>query len=319
MIVNKVSDLTSEPLFFELKDMIPEVDVFLKIEGLNIAGSIKFTTAKEMIRAAKASKEFSPHTEFIESSSGNLGVALSILCKEQGIPFWCVIDPNITEKSQKLMEAYGAKLIRVTTPDENGGFLGTRIREIENRLKSNPNFIWVNQYANEANPNAHYMKTAPEIDSEFDRIDYLVIGAGTTGTLMGCARYFREHHPNTKIIGVDAIGSVTFGGLPKKRFVPGIGTSRKPPIANESLIDKIVFVDEKDGISMCHYLLDHYGLLLGGSTGSVIHAVKQLKEEIPPGSVVVAISPDFGEKYLDTVFNQNWVLEKYYESLSPQS
>jgi len=315
MIVNRVSDLASQPLFFDLDQFISDASVFLKIEGLNVAGSIKFTTAKELIRAVKDSKVFSNHSEFIESSSGNLGVALSILCKEEGIPFSCVIDPNIAEKNRRLMEAYGTQLIQVTNQDENGGFLGSRIAEIETRLKMNPHLIWLNQYANKANPEAHYRKTAHEIDSCFNAIDFLFIGSGTTGTLMGCARYFREHCPNTKVIGVDALGSVTFGGKPKKRLVPGIGTSRKPLIVDESFIEKVIFVDEKDGITMCHFLLDRYGLLLGGSTGSVLQAVKQMEGEIPSGSVVVAISPDFGEKYLDTVFNQEWICKNFYNLL----
>ena len=310
MIINSVTEITSSPIFLNLKNFIKDTRVFLKLEGLNIAHSVKLKTARYLLRAVE-NQIIPGKTKIIESSSGNLAIALSIICKELGVEFICVTDPNIAEYSEELIKVYGGKIIKVTERDEHGGFLNTRIRTIYKLLDSSKDYIWTNQYANHANYLAHYSETAAEIYSEFKALDYLFIGAGTTGTLVGCGKFFKEYSPNTKIIAVDAEGSVTFGYPAKKRHIPGIGTSRKPEIANESYIDDILLVSEIDTIRTCHKVLKERGLFIGGSTGSVLAAIIQYSNRIKPHSSIVAISPDFGDKYIPTVYNDNWVIERF--------
>lgn len=313
MIVNLVSEIKSPPIFYELKGFIPNATVFMKIEGLNIAESIKLKTAKFLLDSLEANnKLIKGASKVIESSSGNLALALCLLCKERGYEFSCVVDPNILADKEKRLRLYGARIIKVTQKDSSGGYLETRINTIKELLKKDNSFVWTNQYANEANIHAHYYETAAEILKEISQLDYLFVGAGTTGTLMGCERYFREYSPKTKVIAVDARGSVTFGDIPQKRLIPGIGTSKKPEIADPSVIQRVLFVDEIDAIKMCRYLLSEYGLFCGGSTGSVMHAVKKMQQEYYFNkSVIVAISPDFGGYYQDTIYNDLWVKNNY--------
>lgn len=311
MIIESIAEIKSPPLFYLLKDFIPLCKTFVKLEGLNIAGSIKLTTALGLIESLEEAGKMTPQTKLIESSSGNLGLALSIICKERGYPFICVSDPNILPENEHAIQVYGAKLVKVTDRDANGGFLATRIKYIQELIAEDPHHIWLNQYANPQNPRAHYDRTAKDILQEFPQLDYLFVGAGTTGTLMGCAAFFREHSPRTKIIAVDAVGSVTFGFAAQKRYIPGLGTSRKPEIADAKLVDEIILIEEMDTIKMCRFALEKYGLFLGGSSGTVLQGVQAYKNKIPAGSTIVTISPDFGHKYMDMIYNDAWVMEKY--------
>jgi 2,3-diaminopropionate biosynthesis protein SbnA len=311
MIITKIEQIASKPMFFKISNEFAGLPIYLKLEGLNIAGSIKLKTAINLIDSLhKNGCIIKDKSRIIESSSGNLGVALSIVCKSRKIPFICVTDPNTNKNNIHLMNLYGAKVICVTDRDENGGYLGSRIKLINQMILDDPTLIWTNQYANQDNPTAHYLTTALEISKNFPKIDYLFIGAGTAGTLMGCAKHFKNVSPDTKIIAVDARGSVTFGGVAQKRCIPGLGTSKRPSIVNESIVDEIVIVDEKSTVDTCYKILDLNGLLVGGSTGTVLNAIYQIKDRFLPTDVIVTISPDFGERYLNTIYDSNWIKEK---------
>jgi 2,3-diaminopropionate biosynthesis protein SbnA len=249
--------------------------------------------------------------QLIESSSGSLGVALSLICAERGYAFTCVVDPNTSAHNIKTIKAFGAKVVMIDKRDENGGFLGSRIAYINDLVAHDANFHWLNQYANPENPGAHTRTTGPAIARRFAHVDYLFIGAGTTGTLMGCVQYFRKHHPRTQIVAVDSIGSVTFGHAPKKRYIPGLGTSRRPEIYTPEGIDHFEMVDESAAVAMCRHLARSNGLMAGGSTGTVLAAVHAWRKRLPPDALVIAISPDMGERYLDTVYDDAWVIERF--------
>lgn len=311
MIINKIEELRSQPIFFHLEKHFGLSKLFLKIEGLNIAGSIKIKTALSLINQLEREGVSSSKNEIIESSSGNLGIALSIVCKSRGYKFTCVTDPNTSSYSERLMKIYGANILKVSQKDKQGGYLETRISLIEEMVKKNKDLIWTNQYSSFANPLIHYEETAKEILDQFKKVDYLFIGAGTTGTLVGCAEYVKKFSPQTQVFAVDSEGSVTFGGQSLLRFIPGLGTSKKPPICDTKNIDEILVIKEGDAVRMCHFMLNKYGLFVGGSSGSVLHAVKT-KKDIPKNACVVTISPDFGEKYIDTVYNPFWIKEKFH-------
>jgi 2,3-diaminopropionate biosynthesis protein SbnA len=307
-----ISGLNNDLSFLEVRGLC-HGRVFLKVEALNPAGSIKLKTAAGMIGALEREGRIRRGARLIESSSGNLGVALAAICAERGYNFTCVIDPNTIEQNRKIIEAFGAKVIVIRERDANGGYLGSRIRHIEEIVSRDPKTIWLNQYANPANPAAHYDTTARSIAETFERIDYLFVGAGTTGTLMGCKSFFRTHRPHTRVIAVDSIGSVTFGFPPSPRFIPGLGTSRRPEIFDPEGLFALERIEESDAVLMCRWLARSHGLLAGGSTGTVLAGLHAWFDRIPQDAVVVAISPDLGERYLDTVYSDDWVHEKFGE------
>ena len=311
-MIESISSLNNDLAFLEVRGLI-QGKLFLKIEALNPAGSIKLKAAVGMIGALEREGRIERGARLIESSSGNLGVALAAVCAERGYAFTCVIDPNTSEQNRKTIEALGSKVVVVRERDANGGYLGSRIRYIEDVIANDPGTVWLNQYANLANPTAHHDTTARSIAENFDRIDYLFIGAGTTGTLMGCKSFFRAHRPDTRIIAVDSIGSVTFGYPPSPRFIPGLGTSRRPEIFDPEGLFALERVEEGDAVRLCRWLARSHGLLAGGSTGTVLAGLRAWSDRISQDAVVVAISPDLGERYLDTIYSDDWVREKFGE------
>ncbi|MBD8573203.1 2,3-diaminopropionate biosynthesis protein SbnA [Pseudomonas syringae] len=304
-----LGDILHDRTFLKVSGIGP--DFHLKMESFNPAGSIKLKTATALVDDLQARGLIRPDTVLIESSSGNLGVALAMLCASRGLRFTCVVDPNSARHSIGLMRSYGAEVIQVDTADANGGFLGTRIALIRELLMRDPRYVWLNQYENPANPRAHAQTTARSIGESFTQVDYLFVGAGTTGTLMGCVQYFRKHHPRTRIIAVDSVGSVTFGTPAARRFIPGLGTSQRPPIFDADGIHALEMVPEARTVAMARLLARTRGLLVGGSTATVVAAVHAWRERIEPGAVVVAVSPDWGERYLDTLYDDAWVEQRF--------
>jgi N-(2-amino-2-carboxyethyl)-L-glutamate synthase len=264
-----------------------------------------------MVEAAERHGELSPESILVESSSGNLGVALSMIAASKGYRFLCLTDSRCNTATRRLMEALGAKVHTITTPSKTGGFLGARIDYIRALCAADDRYVWLNQYANPNNWRAHYNTTAPAIVRQFPRLDVLFVGAGTTGTLMGCARYLRDWHPRARVVAVDAVGSVTFGRRPGRRMIPGLGASLRPSLLDASVVDEVVLVEEHDAIRACHRLARH-GFLFGGSSGTVISgALRWLAKRDGQDLTAVAIAPDFGERYLDTIYCPAW-LEQHF-------
>ncbi len=301
-------------LFVDLRPIIGQA-LFLKCEGFNFAGSIKLKAANEMVDEAERDGDLSPDSILIESSSGNLGVALSIIAASRGYRFLCVTDSRCNLSTKLLMEAFGSDVHVITEPDPVGGFLGARIDYVRSLLASDDRYVWLNQYSNPSNWQAHYRTTAPEIAHEFPDLDVLFVGAGTTGTLMGCARYFHDRHRPVRVVAVDSVGSVTFGGPPGTRMIPGLGAGVRPPLLDESYVDDVVLVEEPDTVRACRRLAAR-GFLFGGSTGTVVSgATRWLAQHDGLDPTAVAIAPDLGERYLDTVYEPDWVRDNYGEDV----
>jgi N-(2-amino-2-carboxyethyl)-L-glutamate synthase len=310
MIYQRVYDIVPDDVFLTVDGVLAHSDVYLKIEGLNPAGSIKMKTALGLVQDLERRGVLGAGGRIIESSSGNLGIALGLISAAKGYRFTCVCDPNTATDSVSLMRSIGTEVIIIGQRDVNGGYLGSRIDYIRGRLTDDPDLIWLNQYANPSGAAAHARTTAAAILRELKPVDYLFVAAGTTGTLMGCAAYFRTHSPSTRVIAVDAKGSVTFGGVPGRRYIPGIGTSRRPELCRPGLVDDVVLVDELDAIRSCRWLARTTGLVAGGSTGSVLAALRAYPA-VSTGSTVVAIAPDLGDRYLQTVYSDGWVRETF--------
>ncbi len=311
MIFESASDVVVDDVFVRLPGFVRDVSVLLKLEGLNPAGSVKLKSALGLVESAEADGTLAPGSRLIESSSGNLGIALSTVCAARGYQLTVVTDPNAARQAIRAMESLGTDVIEVTHRDASGGYLGTRLDYIRRRMAADQQLIWLNQYANLANVRAHKERTAKAIHRELGDIDALFVGVGTTGTLMGCLEYFAENSPRTRVVAVDAVGSVTFGGSPAPRFIPGLGTSRRPEIFTDSDAFEKVQIEEIDAIATCRMLAARYGLLAGGSTGTVLAAVRLLSPTLRSCRKIVAISPDMGDKYLDTVYSDTWVAERY--------
>ncbi|HEY6796336.1 MAG TPA: 2,3-diaminopropionate biosynthesis protein SbnA [Kineosporiaceae bacterium] len=307
-IVKSIREVVCEDVFVKLPEGFG-AQLYLKVEGFNLAQSIKLKSALEMVEQAERVGRLRPGQTIVESSSGNMGVALALVAVDKGYSFRCVTDTRCAEASRRIMTALGAEVEVVTEPLPDGGLLGARLQRV-GELCRHPDMVWLNQYTNPANWQAHYRRTAPAVAAAFPHLDVLFVGAGTTGTLMGCARYFREHRPSTKVVAVDSYGSVTFGGEPGVRRIPGLGTSVRPAILDPSFIDDVVHVSEVETIRACREL-SRAGLLLGGSTGSVVAGARRWLGLQGEGLSAVAISPDLGERYLETIYDDAWVMDNY--------
>jgi 2,3-diaminopropionate biosynthesis protein SbnA len=313
-VISAPHHFNEDDLYVDLRSILGH-SLFLKCEGFNFAGSIKLKAATEMVEAAERDGVLAPDSILVESSSGNLGVALSMIAASKGYRFVCVTDSRCNVATRRLMEALGCDVHVVPDPepDAAGGRLGARVAHVRELCDSDDRYVWLNQYMNDGNWRAHYRRTAPAIARQFPELDVLFVGAGTTGTLMGCARYMRDWHPSVRIVAVDSAGSVTFGGPPGPRLIPGLGTSIRPPLLDESYVDEVLFVDEADTVRACRRLAGH-GFLFGGSTGTVVSAATRwLAERDAPELTAVAIAPDLGERYLDTIYRPDWVSEHYGE------
>ncbi|WEB46011.1 MULTISPECIES: 2,3-diaminopropionate biosynthesis protein SbnA [Streptomyces] len=310
-VITSPEEFNTEDLYVDLRPVLGS-PVYLKCEGFNFAGSIKLKAAATMVEEAEKAGLLTRDSILVESSSGNLGVALSMIAATRGYRFLCVTDSRCNPATRRMMEALGAEVHTVTEPDGEGGFLGARLSHVHDLCAADSRYVWLNQYTNEFNWIAHHRITAPAIAQRFPNLDVLFVGAGTTGTLMGCARYFRESGRPVTVVAVDTVGSVTFGGLPQPRMIPGLGAGVRPQLLDPACIDDVVMVPEPETVRACHRLAAA-GFLFGGSTGTVVAGAQRWLARHRPDAelTAVAIAPDLGERYLDTLYQETWVREVY--------
>lgn len=287
---------------------LENIELYAKLEFQNPTGSMKDRAASYILKKILHDEIINRATTIVESSSGNFGIALAAYCKKEGLDFCCVIDPNITPANETIIRSLGAHVIKVTEPDEHGGYLQTRIGQVKELVNSIPNSYWVNQYANPYNAEAYYYSLGNEIAEDFEKIDYVFIAVSSGGTITGVSRKIKEEHPNAKIIAVDIEGSVIFGGKPRKRHIPGIGSSIHPAILANAFIDDVVITDEVSSIRECHSLLKQHAIFAGGSSGTVFAAIKQYfrGKTLNERPVVITVFPDRGDRYSDTIYNEEW-------------
>lgn len=284
-----------------------DVRVYAKLELLNPGGSVKDRPAKFIIEQGLRDGSIPKGAHLIESTSGNLGVALAMMSRVHDLQLTCVVDPNISKTNLEIMRLYGAHIEMVTERDACGGYLETRIARVKSLLQEKQKGVWINQYANVRNWQSHYHGEGEEFLKQLpERPDYLVMGVSTSGTILGIARRLREVYPELKVIGVDALGSMLFGNKPGTRFLPGIGASRVPELLAKEEIDDVIYASDLESCESCLDLVKDEGIFAGGSSGSVVAAIKKFIPHIPKGSCIATLFPDRGDRYMDLVYNAEW-------------
>ena len=265
----------------------PEVKLYAKLEGQNPTGSIKDRVALAMVEAA----ELEPGAELLEPTSGNTGISLALVARLKSYRLTCVMPENVTEERRRLLRLYGAEIVESPAAEGSNGAVRVALELAERE----PRFHMLFQYANAANPAAHYEGTGAEIAEALDRVDVLVAGLGTGGTLMGAGARLRESFPDLVVAAAEPLPGDPVMGL------RSLEDGYVPPILDVAKLDRKVLVSNAEAVAGLHALLDREGVFAGVSAGAVVHVARKLAAELDEG-VVVAILADAGWKYLSASF-----------------
>ena len=276
--------------------------MYAKLEGQNPSGSIKDRIAKAMLDAAEASGELEPGRRLLEPTSGNTGIALALAARLRGYSLTCVVPANVTAERRRLLELYGAEII--DSPGEKGS--NGAVRLALELAEADPTFFMPFQYANEANPRAHYEGTGAEIAEALDRVDVLVAGLGTGGTLMGAGERLRESFPDVVVAAAEPLPGDEVMGL------RSLEDGYVPPILDIAKLDRKLLVTNAESVAGLRLLLEREGVLGGVSSGAVVHAALRLVDELEYG-VVVCVLADGGWKYLSADFWDSADVERAME------
>ncbi|AZM51936.1 cysteine synthase [Streptomyces sp. WAC 01529] len=284
-------------------DDVPRT-IWLKLESHNPYGSIKGRTAFALWQSVK--DRIDPRIGLIESTSGNLGLALAGLAASLQVPFTAVVDPRVSPSVRNTMRALGARVVTVDRPDGAGGFLLSRLAHVGQRVRCEPGLVWPNQYTNPANPAVHAQWTAPELRAQLPaRPMSVLVAVSTGGTLAGFRDYVVAHEPAWELVGVDVVGSVALGDAHGERVLSGIGASRRSTFLPHGY-RPAVHVDPPEAVSACLWLEETTGIAVGSSSGALVAAALRLFREGPGRTDVVCVCPDGGDRYLDTVYSPLW-------------
>jgi cystathionine beta-synthase len=280
-----------------------------KLEYLNPGGSIKDRIGLPMIEAAERAGLLKPGGTIVEPTSGNTGVGLAMVAVQRGYRCIFVMPDKMSQEKISLLRAFGAEVVVCPTnvePDDPESYYSVSKRlteEIQGAF--NPN-----QYANQANPQAHYDSTGPEIwDQLGDELDVLVAGVGTGGTITGTARYLRERMPGLTVVGADPEGSIYASPEVRPYLVEGVGEDFWPTTFDPEVVDRWISVSDRDAFHACRRLARLEGILTGGSCGLALHAALQVSRERDPSQTVLVLLPDGGRPYLSKLYNDNWMIE----------
>lgn len=294
------------------------VELYAKVEYTNPTGSIKDRAAFAAISDGLKYGSIGPDTTIVESSSGNMGVALAGLANYLGLHFVPVIDANIVATNEMKLQWFCTRVEKITEPAAEGGMLGARLGRVVELIDEFEEPYVIYQYLNESCVNAHYFGTGAEIVSQVPDLDYVFVAVSSGGTLCGVAKRLKEDIPGVRVIAVDAEGSAVFCGQPRPRRIPGIGAGIVPPLIKRVEIDDVVIVSERDTVQGCIEMRDQFGLFVGGSSGSCYAAIKQYfssyRSRVRPK--VMFLCPDSGIGYSDTVYNPDWSRSTHSDSLN---
>ncbi|MFD5621497.1 PLP-dependent cysteine synthase family protein [Streptomyces yangpuensis] len=308
MIKSKISELIGRTPLLELSVADGSATVLLKMEQFNPTGTAKIRMARNMVDEAEAAGLLAPGGWLVESTSGNTGLGLALIAAERGYKFTAVVDNHSSADKLRGMRAFGADILNVAG-DADGLATAERDTTAE-RLAAEHGAYWTAQHRNQGNPNG-YRALARELHDDLgDGIDYLYGAVGTGGSLCGTGRFLRERIPGLKIIGVEPVGSVVFGGEGAPYHQSGTGTpegSEIGAVVDYEVFDQGVKASDAEAFETCRYLARNFGILIGGSAGGVVYKALEQARSAGPGSTIVVLVCDGGDKYLDTVFNDDWM------------
>jgi [CysO sulfur-carrier protein]-thiocarboxylate-dependent cysteine synthase len=287
--VSSVLELVGNTPLVELQRLSPKpsVRLYAKLEGQNPTGSIKDRVAKAMIDAAEASGELEPGRQLLEPTSGNTGISLALVARLKGYSLTCVVPENVTEERLKLLRLYGAEIVLSPGAEGSNGAVRLALELAE----QDDHYYLPFQYGNEANPRSHYEGTGAEIARELDRVDVVVAGLGTGGTLMGVGRRLRERFPDVVVAAAEPLPGDPVLGL------RSLEDGYVPPILDVEALDRKMLVSNGEAVAGMRSLLEAEGIFAGVSSGAVMHVARRLADDLDEG-VVVAILADAGWKYL---------------------
>jgi len=281
--------------------------VLLKLETTNPGGSSKDRAALSMILAAEADGSLKPGATIVEPTSGNTGVGLAIVAAQRGYETVFVVTDKVAPEKIDLLRAYGAEVVVcpvAVSPDDPRSYYSTAERLVEEI----PNAYRPNQYDNEANPQAHFDSTGPEIWNQTEgKITHFVAGAGTGGTLTGVGRYLKSQSDDVKIVAADPEGSVYSGGSGRPYLVEGVGEDFWPTTYDQSIVDQVIPISDRDSFLVAREVTRVEGILIGGSGGTAVAAGLELAAKASPDDLIVVLIPDSGRGYLSRVFNDQWM------------
>ncbi len=285
-----VQSIGNTPLV-ELKRLSPRpgVRIWAKMESRNPTGSVKDRVARALIEDAEERGAISPGQTILEPTSGNTGISLAMICRRRGYPLKVVMPDNVTEERTQLLHMYGAEIVYSEGPKGTNGAVELALE----LAHSDSRYYMPYQYGNPANPLAHYNGTAVEILEELDDVAAFVAGLGTGGTLMGNARRLKEELPNVKIVAAEPMQGEGVQGL------RSLSDGFIPPIIDLSLLDRKIFVTNRDAIIWTRRLLDEEGVFAGVSSGAIASIAVRIANELEEGNVVFIIADD-GSKYLSS-------------------
>jgi [CysO sulfur-carrier protein]-thiocarboxylate-dependent cysteine synthase len=281
---------------------VGEVQLYAKLEGQNPTGSIKDRIAKAMIEAAEASGELEQGRELLEPTSGNTGISLALVAKLKGYPLTCVMPENATDERKRLLRFFGATIVFSPAAEGSNGAVRLALELAERE----PRYFMPFQYANDANPRAHYEGTGAEIAEALDRVDVVVAGLGTGGTLMGTGDRLRETFPDVVVAAAEPLPGDPVMGL------RSLDEGYVPPILDVSKLDRKLLVSNEESVREVRRLLEEDGVFAGVSSGAVGHVARKLAAELEEG-IVVAILADGGWKYLSADFWDSEDVERAME------
>jgi cysteine synthase A len=277
----------------------PQCTILAKLESRNPCGSVKDRVAKAMIEDAEEQGLIKSDTVIIEPTSGNMGIGLAFICAARGYRLILAMPESMSVERRKILKMFGAEI--VMTPAEEG--MSGAVKKATELMAQYPNAFMPQQFINPANPQVHRETTANEIWVDTDgKVDILVAGVGTGGTLTGCGEVLKEHNPNLQVVAVEPRDSaVLSGGPPGRHSIQGIGAGFVPDVLNAKVIDEIIQVSGEDARHVCRQLAAKEGLLVGISSGAAMWAAMQVSERPSNADkVIVVILPDTGERYVST-------------------
>jgi [CysO sulfur-carrier protein]-thiocarboxylate-dependent cysteine synthase len=267
----------------------PGVRIYAKLESYNPTGSVKDRVARGLIEDAESRGAIAPGQTILEPTSGNTGISLAMICQRKGYPLKVVMPDNVTAERTQLLTMYGAEIVYSPGAEGSNGAVALALEMAE----ADAAYYMPYQYGNEANPNAHYNGTAVEILEELDEVTAFVAGLGTGGTLMGNGRRFKEQDSDTVVVAAEPLQGELVQGL------RSLDDGFIPPIIDLSLIDRKIFVSNRDAVVWTKKLLAEEGLFLGVSTGAIAAIAVRIAAELDGGNVVF-VAPDDGWKYLSS-------------------